>query len=82
MSNRQFHWLTIGLAVVASVAGGVLIGEQASADFDPYYARIAAQTTHYTSRGVQVVRDTDATPTTPDYADTSGYQRASDETNY
>jgi hypothetical protein len=46
----------MGLAVLGSVAGGVLIGQQASADMAPFYANLAVtMPDDPQSNGVEVV---------------------------
>lgn len=56
MSDRSYGWALIGLAVLGSIAGGVLMGQQASAEMAPFYANLAvAAPDDPQSNGVEVV---------------------------
>lgn len=68
-SPKRLGWIAAGLALLASVAGGVLIGEQAGADMDPFYANVASRMPTPRDNAVTIV-DADggkAWIETPDY---------------
>jgi hypothetical protein len=82
MSHRHFTWLALALALFASILGGVLVGEEASAEMNPFYTSAAAQRA---DRGhAEVVRD-DASyrgMETPDYDEARFVQAANGDDGY
>lgn len=56
MTDRNHRLAVLGLAVLGSIGGGVLMGEQASADMAPFYANLATTMPHERqSEGVEIV---------------------------
>jgi len=56
LSNKGQGWMMVGLAALGSAAAGVLMGQSASADMDPFYANLATTMPRDRGdRGVQVV---------------------------
>jgi len=41
VSNKGQGWMLVGLAALGSAVAGVLMGQSASADMDPFYANLA-----------------------------------------
>ena len=43
LAGKANGWALIGLATLASVGAGVLLGRSASAEMDPFYANLSAR---------------------------------------
>jgi hypothetical protein len=56
VSDRNHGWALIGLAVLGAIGGGVLMGQQASAEMAPFYANLSTTTPDDPlSNGVEIV---------------------------
>ncbi len=77
-SNGNHGWALIGLATLASIGGGVLVGQQASAEMAPIYANLSAtMPDDAQSNGVEIV-SSDGSRAWVETADLS-YRRATTE---
>lgn len=53
---RNRGWMLVGLATLASIGGGVLVGQQASAEMAPFYANLGTTAPDDAqSNGVEIV---------------------------
>ncbi|HEX4694900.1 hypothetical protein [Sphingomonas sp.] len=43
LSNKHHGWMLVGPAALGSAATGVLLGQSASADMDPFYANLSTR---------------------------------------
>jgi hypothetical protein len=78
VSDRGYGWALAGLAALGSVVGGVLIGQQASAEMAPFYANLAATIPDDPqSNGVEIV-SSDGSRAWVETADLS-YRRATND---
>jgi hypothetical protein len=56
VSDRGYGWTLVGLAVLGCIGGGVLMGQQASAEMAPFYANLATtMPDDPQSNGVEIV---------------------------
>ena len=78
MPERSYGWALIGLATLGSIGGGILIGQQASAEMAPFYANLAVTTPDDPqSNGVEII-SADGSRAWVETADLS-YRRATTE---
>lgn len=61
VEDRGFRWAVAMLVLLGTVATGLLIGEQASADIAPFYANMAIVPEHQRSGDAEVVLNDEPT---------------------
>ena len=55
MEDRGFRWAMTMLVMLGTIATGVLIGEQASAEIPPFYASMASVPEHRRASDAKIV---------------------------
>lgn len=80
MTDRSYGWALVGLAALGSIGGGVLIGQQASAEMAPFYANLSTTAREDPqSNGVEIV-SSDGSPTWVETANLSYRRAVTDQT--